>query len=176
LLSRPSLTVVSVSSDSGEIVHKPGYSATLAHTPSSDAGHPIRFEHLTVEHGLSQSTVTSILQDPKGFVWFATWEGLDKFDGYEFTVFRHDPDNAHSLSDNFIWTLFEEPVGVLWVGTENGLNRFDRDNERFVRFQHDPDDVDSMRHNSVRQILDFSGTLWVATAGGGLNRTDRETG
>ncbi|MFT4929437.1 MAG: hypothetical protein ACI8WB_005570, partial [Phenylobacterium sp.] len=84
-----------------------------------------RFDRLSVEHGLSQSSVLSIVQDRKGFLWFATQDGLNRYDGYSFKVFRHNPDDAHSISGNSINTLTIDSAGVLWIGTlGGGLNRY----------------------------------------------------
>ena len=90
-------------------------------------GQQIRFEKMSIEQGLSQSSVYSIYQDSRGFLWFGTEDGLNKFDGYNFTVYRHNPDDPLSLSDNTILSIFEDKSGELWVGTYGrGLNRFDR--------------------------------------------------
>jgi ligand-binding sensor domain-containing protein/signal transduction histidine kinase len=94
-----------------------------------------QFEHLSLEHGLSQTTVKCILQDRKGYLWFGTSDGLNKYDGYNFTIYRHNALDAHSLSDDNICAIAEDKSGALWVGTtRGGLNRFDRAGERFVRY------------------------------------------
>ena len=74
-------------------------------------------------------------------MWFGTMDGLNKYDGYKFTVYRHDPDNPNSLSSNVIWALHKDHDGLLWIGTTSGggLNKFDPDNERFVHYQHYPE-------------------------------------
>jgi ligand-binding sensor domain-containing protein/signal transduction histidine kinase len=144
--------------------------------PPDLPGQQIKFERISVEHGLSQSSISSILQDSKGFLWFGTEDGLNKFDGYEFTVFRHDPDDLSSLSDNSVLSIYEDVDGVLWVGTYGrGLNRFDRNQENFIRYQHNPSDPKSLVNNSVSAIAnDSQGTLWVGTWDG-LDRYDFET-
>jgi len=94
-----------------------------------------QFEHLSLEHGLSQTTVKCILQDRKGYLWFGTSDGLNKYDGYNFTIYRHNSLDAHSLSDDNICAIAEDKSGALWVGTtRGGLNRFDRAGEHFVRY------------------------------------------
>jgi signal transduction histidine kinase/ligand-binding sensor domain-containing protein/CheY-like chemotaxis protein len=137
----------------------------------------ISFQHLTIGQGLSQSSVFSILQDTQGFMWFGTEDGLNKYNGYEFKVFRYDAQDPASLSDNFIRTMIEDREGALWVGTANGgLNKFDRKTERFTRYQHDPANPQSLSINNVRAIYeDRAGAIWIGTRGGGLNRFDRET-
>ncbi|RCR70339.1 hybrid sensor histidine kinase/response regulator [Larkinella punicea] len=135
---------------------------------------PIRFKHLTTNEGLSQNNVTCILQDKRGFMWFGTQDGLNRFDGYTFTVYRNDPKKANSLSHNFIRALYEDHKGRLWVGTEDGgLNLFNRETDNFVSFQRTADKLNSLSHNQVISIAeDRQGMLWVGTYGGGLNRFD----
>jgi len=136
----------------------------------------IKFEHLTVADGLSQSVVLCILQDSQGFMWFGTEDGLNKYDGYKFTVYKHDPDNSNSLADNYVWSIHEDESGTLWIGTSNGLDKFDLAHETFVHYQHDENDPNSLSHNEVRAIEeDHTGTLWIGTYGGGLNKFDRQT-
>ncbi len=134
---------------------------------------PLKFEHLSVEHGLSNSEITSILQDSKGVLWFGTMLGLNRYDGYSFTVYKHDPDDPNSLISNFILSaaLCEDRSGVLWVGTSEGLNRFDREKETFARYQHNPDNPNSLSNNAVMALCeDRDGVLWIGTVGGGLNK------
>jgi len=134
----------------------------------------IKFNHLSIKDGLSESTVYSILQDHKGFLWIGTGDGLNKYDGYRFTVYRHEPQNIHSLSDSEIFALYEDSNGVLWIGTGNGLNQFDRKQDKFVRHLPDPQNPNSLSHQVVFSIYeDHSNQLWVGTKGGGLNQFDR---
>ena len=137
-----------------------------------------RFEHLTVEDGLSQVTVYANLQDHQGFMWFGTQDGLNRYDGYTFKVFRHDPQIPGSISDNYIKTLYQDSKGRLWIGTRGGgLNRFDADTEHFIYFKHNTSDPHSLSHNEVNAIFeDDKGILWVGTHGGGLNRFDETSG
>ncbi|MFC1921893.1 two-component regulator propeller domain-containing protein [Chloroflexota bacterium] len=139
-------------------------------------GQQIRFEKISIEDGLSQSSVYSIYQDSTGFLWFGTEDGLNKFDGYNFTVYRHDPDDPLSLSDNSILSIFEDGSGELWIGTYGrGLNRFDREKEQFKRFRHNPDNPNSLINDNVNVInVDSSGRLWVGTMDG-LDRYDSES-
>jgi len=97
-------------------------------------GQSYSFRHLQVENGLSNNAVICSLQDRRGFLWFGTKDGLDRFDGYSFKVFRNDPDDSTSIGSNFIHALYETPEGVIWVGTEKGLYRFDASTERFSLF------------------------------------------
>ena len=94
----------------------------------------IRFSNLSIDDGLSQNTVFSICQDAEGYIWFATLEGLNRFDGNSFTVFLHDENEPGSLPDNIIHILFLDSQGVLWIGTESSLVRWNRRMERFDNF------------------------------------------
>ncbi|MCG3156451.1 MAG: Sensor histidine kinase RcsC [bacterium] len=134
----------------------------------------IKFERLGLEQGLSQQSVIRILQDHQGFMWFGTPDGLNKYDGNGFVIYKTDVSDSTSLSSSGIGPLYEDHTGTLWIGTGNGLNRFDRDKEQFTRFVHDPNDPYSLSNNVILPIYeDRSGTLWIATAGG-LNRFNRD--
>lgn len=139
-------------------------------------GQQVRFEKISIEQGLSQSSVTSIIQDSKGFIWFGTEDGLNKFDGYKFTIYRHDPVDPRSLSDNYVSFLYEDQSQVLWVGTNGrGLNRFDRDTEQFIHYQNDPSDPNSLIDDYINTINDdLDGNLWIGTRNG-LDRLDQDS-
>jgi len=131
-----------------------------------------KFEHLTSEQGLSNTRIVSILQDSQGFMWFGTQDGLNRYDGNEFRVFRHEPGNEKSLSANFVNVIFEDSDGILWLGLRGGLNRYDPKTESFIHYRHDPDDLDSLSNDIVFAISeDKDGNLWVGTAEG-LDRFD----
>ena len=136
----------------------------------------IEFEHISIEHGLSHVAVYSILQDRQGFIWFATLDGLNRYDGYDFQVYRSDPEDTNSLTDNEISVIYEDRAGDLWIGTWNsGLNKFIREKEQFIRYKHDPDNPNTLSGNSVRSIYDDRFvSLWIGTWGGGLCKFDRE--
>jgi ligand-binding sensor domain-containing protein len=136
----------------------------------------LTFEQLSIEQGLSQSIVYCILQDRKGFLWFGTEDGLNKFDGYNFTILRHDPHQPNSLSYNEIRAMHEDSSGVLWIGTFfGGLNKYDPATERFTNYRNIPGNPQSLSHNNVRAIYeDQSGILWIGTDDG-LNQFDRTT-
>jgi signal transduction histidine kinase/ligand-binding sensor domain-containing protein len=137
----------------------------------------IRFKHISIAQGLSQSTVYCIRQDSKGFMWFGTQEGLNRYDGYKFKQYKHDPTDAKTISDNYVWTLYEDKNGVLWIGTFFGLNRFDRERETFTHYKQNKDAPSGLSHNDVRVIYeDHDEDLWIGTGGGGLNKLDRKTG
>jgi ligand-binding sensor domain-containing protein/serine phosphatase RsbU (regulator of sigma subunit) len=138
------------------------------------------FDHLTVKQGLSQSSVMCILQDRHGFMWFGTQDGLNRFDGYEIKVFRHDPADTKSVSDNFIVLIAEDREGTLWIGTLNTpdvLNRYDPLQETFTQVPKDSVDLSSAVKNAAfTSYLDPSGVLWSGKIRGGLTRLDKKTG
>jgi ligand-binding sensor domain-containing protein len=127
----------------------------------------LKFENISIESGLSQSWVWCILQDKKGFMWFGTKDGLNKYDGYKFTVYKHDPGNPNSLSNNIVTALYQDRSGVPWIATEGGgLNRFDRETENFKSFRHIPNNDLSISGNSITSIFeDNSGAFWRTNPG-----------
>ncbi len=130
----------------------------------------LRFKRLSVNHGLSQSQVSAMLQDRHGYLWFGTHDGLNRYDGYGFAVLKHDPDDPNSLGHNHITTIYEDRSGVLWIGTVEGLNRYDPDTGEFRRYVHSMDDSASLSHNHVTAVYEEqSGVLWICTLNG-LNR------
>lgn len=138
---------------------------------------PMYFEQVSMEQGLSQVSINSILQDSTGFLWFATLDGLNRYDGYTFKVFKPQADDPNSISSNRILCLYLDSYGKIWVGTlGGGLNEYNPLTETFTRYMHDPDDENSISNNDVYGIVeDDDGLLWIATYGGGLNSFDRNT-
>ncbi len=135
----------------------------------------IKFERITIEQGLSQNTVYAIIQDSKGFLWFGTEDGLNRYDGYIFKVYKNNPDDPSTLSNNRIQAIYEDKSGVIWIGTNSGgLNRFNREKQTFKHYKHSPSDLCSLSNNIVWSIYeDQSGVLWIGTDNG-LNQFDRE--
>lgn len=136
----------------------------------------LRFISLSTEDGLSNNTVTCILQDSQGFMWFGTEDGLNRYDGYSFTIYRHNPIEANGLINNNISCLIQDENGTIWIGTKGGgLNRYDPTTDLFSFFLHDPDDSSSLCSNEILSMYeDRSGQLWIGTDGGGISRYDRE--
>jgi len=154
---------------------EPGATPTAsppATTLGSKSPTQLRFERISLEQGLSQSTVFSMLQDSQGFMWFGTENGLNKYDGYNFTVYKHDPDDPNSLGGNWIQTLLEDGSGMLWIGTsDGGLDRYDRKLDQFTHYRNDPNDPSSLSNDEITAIYqDRDGDLWIGTGGGGLDR------
>src|SRR6188474_2951080 len=108
-----------------------------------------KYETLTTSDGLSQGYIYDILQDRDGFMWFATKDGLNRYDGYTFKVYTHDSYDPHSISNNTIYHLLEDSQGRIWVATDNGLNLYDRSHDNFLRILHDPKDRNSLSGNKI---------------------------
>ncbi len=142
-----------------------------------DAGaQQLRFGHLNRSDGLIHSSVSSIVQDSRGFLWFGTKNGLTRYDGYSFVVYQNDPFDANSVSHNLIQTLYMDAQDVLWIGTYRGLNRFDTKTKQFIRYAHDPRTPGSLSNDVVTAIRrDRKGRLWVGTLDG-LNVLDEGSG
>jgi len=137
----------------------------------------LKFGHLDINAGLSQNNVLSILQDHKGFMWFGTRDGLNKYDGYTFTLYRNDPANQNSISNNFINDMLEDSAGNIWLATwGGGLDKFDTEKNRFVHFRHDEKNAGSISADLVTTLAkDHEGNIWAGTETSGLNMYDQKT-
>ena len=136
----------------------------------------IHFTHLSVKDGLSQSDVQGIVKDKYGFMWFATQDGLNKYDGYKFHLYKHSPKNPSGLRSNIVNAIYEDRLGNLWVGTTGGgLSLYNRENDSFTHFLEKPNDQSSISNNSVTCMYeDKLGNFWVGTYWN-LNLFDRNT-
>jgi signal transduction histidine kinase/ligand-binding sensor domain-containing protein/DNA-binding response OmpR family regulator len=124
------------------------------------------FERVTTKDGLSQSTVNYIIQDRKGFMWFATYGGLNRYDGYTFKVYSNIPGNKNSLSNNGITFLFEDRDGYIWIvnGFNAGLDKLDPVTDSFTNYKNAPHDSASISSNEVYSVMqDKLGNIWVCT-------------
>jgi ligand-binding sensor domain-containing protein/signal transduction histidine kinase/AraC-like DNA-binding protein len=127
------------------------------------------FDHLTVEEGLSQSSVYAITQDAEGFVWLGTRDGLNRYDSRKLTVYRYQADNDKSLSDNTINSLLSDSEGTLWIGTRHGLNKYQPRSDDFIRLYPEPEDKNKphLSNNVITCLLeDQHKNLWVGTRQG----------
>ncbi len=136
--------------------------------PEWVATQDIHFEHITIDDGLSQNSINCMLQDNKGFLWFGTQDGLNRYDGIKFKIIKNDPNDINSLSSNCITALHQDSAGILWIGTfGGGLNRFDVINEKFTRFLNEHNDPNSLIDNTVNAIMtDQLDYLWIGTRNG----------
>ena len=134
------------------------------------SGNPVVFTTPPSSNPLSSENVEAITRDARGFLWIGTTDGLNRYDGYEFVSYYHQPDDPASLPDHFVQDLLTHPDGSLWVGTLGGLARYDEAMDRFVSYQVDPEDWRSLSNDSVGALLvDRAERLWVGTFWG-LNR------
>jgi ligand-binding sensor domain-containing protein/signal transduction histidine kinase len=136
----------------------------------------LRFDHINIEEGLSQSSVQAILQDSRGFLWFGTQDGLNRYDGYTFKIYKPDPDVLNSLSDRWITSILEDKEGYIWIATrQGGLNRYDPKTEDFFHYLHNDQNPRSLSSNNVNLLyLDRNDNLWAGTTNG-LDLFDRKT-
>ncbi|MFD3407956.1 two-component regulator propeller domain-containing protein [Aquirufa sp. HETE-83D] len=125
-----------------------------------------RYERLSTASGLSQSSVYKIIQDKKGFLWFATGDGLNRYDGHNFKIYRNDPSDPTTLSGSEIFTVAEDDLGNLWVGTRNsGLNKIELATGKITRFTKGPTGQD-LSNSSIPSILNLGrGKVGVAVLG-----------
>jgi signal transduction histidine kinase/ligand-binding sensor domain-containing protein len=133
----------------------------------------MRFRRFSTEDGLSQTHINAILQDDQGFMWFASMYGLNRYDGYKFKVFKHEPGNPNSLSGVHNYSLFKDHSGMLWVGCEEFLDKFDPVTETARHYRVGSRDGETFPVTHISQ--DHSGMLWLATSGG-LYRFNPSTG
>jgi ligand-binding sensor domain-containing protein len=133
----------------------------------------IRFEQVVRDTGPSHNTINTIAQDRQGFLWFGTLDGLNRYDGYEFTVYRHDDTDTTSLVDSNVWRILEDRAGRLWVGTNSGLDRFDRASEGFIHYPLEKVQPGAESPYILALHEDRTGTVWAGTDSG-LYRYDPE--
>lgn len=138
----------------------------------------LEFTRLSTGDGLSHGVVYGVCQDSRGFLWFATENGLSRFDGYSFVALHHDPDNPSSPSDNNIGTVAADRNGHIWFGTwGGGVNRFDPEAGTFEHFRHAPEAPGSLSDDRIQTVyFDAEGELWLGTFSGGLEHYDRSSG
>lgn len=124
------------------------------------------FKTLTNADGLSQSSITTIIQDNLGQMWIGTRDGLNKYDGNNFTIYRNEVNNPASISNNDILALEEDSNGNIWVGTFNGVNKYDPKSNVFKRYFHKQNDA-SLNSSNVFVIKELSnGDIWIGTSNG----------
>ena len=153
-----------------------GVLVTIVACPLAHAQDAV-FRHLSVEQGLSHGAVRAIIQDQQGFMWFATEDGLNRYDGVGVTVFRHEPGNPNSLSSSNFGKLISDRSGIMWYGTwGGGLNRYDPTTGEFTHFRSEPMDSTTLSQDRTEVLLeDRYGAIWVGTPDRGLNWFHQDT-
>ena len=128
----------------------------------------VRFEHITTEEGLSENVINCIFQDSRGFMWIGTDDGLNRFDGYNFEIFRSDGDREGAINSNIIYDIAEDSRGDLWIGTTGwGINHFDPITEKFSEYRASPSDPNSLIHDHIMSLyVDTRDRVWVGTFDG----------
>lgn len=135
----------------------------------------LTFHRLTTADGLSQTRVDAIVQDDLGFIWFGTQYGVNRYDGYKFKLFVHEPGNEKSAAGTYVFALFKDRLGSIWIGWNTGLDRLDPRTETFTHYQVEPTGGSQQANAVVHISQDHQGMLWIAT-GSGLHRLDPARG
>ncbi len=152
------------------------WAAGMATAWSAAPPRTLRFEQLSVEHGLAQESVLAIVQDRQGFIWLGTQAGLTRFDGYRTIVYKSAVADPHSLVDNWVRVLHMDTAGRMWVGTDGGLDRYDPLTKTFSHFLPQESSQRGSGNRHVRALADDgAGGLWVASADG-LHHFDAASG
>jgi two-component sensor histidine kinase/ligand-binding sensor domain-containing protein len=139
----------------------------IFHLSLSAYSQKIEFEQFSLKDGLSQSTVNDIFQDSRGFLWFGTDDGLNKYDGYQFVIYRNVPSDSLSISDNSIKSITEDNEGNIWIATNLGLNKFDQKSNQFIHFFYKYQNPFSISGNKINAVyFDKFDNLWVGTENG----------
>jgi signal transduction histidine kinase/ligand-binding sensor domain-containing protein/DNA-binding response OmpR family regulator len=148
----------------------------LCAVPGFAQNQSLKFEHISTAEGISQININCIIQDSHGFMWVGTRNGLNRYDGYKFIIYRYDSMNDNTVSNNMITDVVEAKDGNIWIATQSGLNMYERKTGRFIRYMHDDHNPNSIANNIINKLaFDSEGKLWVATQNGGLECMDLKT-
>ena len=127
------------------------------HSAFSETPEQITFSYISINEGLSQSTVFSIDQDKRGNMWFATYDGVNKYDGYAFTVYQHNEDDPNSIANDISRIVKTDSQGRVWIGTRDGLSRYDEEKDIFQNFFYEKNgkhlQVNGIEEISPEQLL-----------------------
>lgn len=145
---------------------------TSTNTPSSKT---LKVEARNIQNGLSQSTVNDVLEDRDGFVWIATDDGLNRYDGQKFTIYKHIRSDSTTIPDNEIKKLYEDSTGKIWIGTVSGLCMYDKNTNQFKTYRSHPEKPNTLVHNYITAIKEDGNFLWIGTQKG-LSKFDTQKG
>lgn len=130
-------------------------------------------KRLAPDDGLSGNHIPAIVQDARGFMWFGLENGLNRYDGYEMMIDKHDVDDPTSLPNDGVNTLHVDSTDVLWAGTIRGLSRFDDASETFRSYWQTPGDLGDLSHQRIRSITeDSAGALWIGSMAASVSKLD----
>jgi len=130
----------------------------------SAQGTNIKFKHISIKDGLSQSTINCITQDELGFMWFGTQDGLNKFDGYEFNVFKHDIDDANSIASSYVNCFFHNENGKMWVGTNSGISIYQHDLNTFLNLDEHYPQLLQLKDKQIKTLtIDADSNIWIGS-------------
>ncbi|HAN18443.1 MAG: hypothetical protein A2X13_06510 [Bacteroidetes bacterium GWC2_33_15] len=136
----------------------------------------INVELFTIENGLSQTSVLCLSQDSKGFIWIGTQDGLNKYDGYSFKIFKNEPHDTTSITNNYIHCITEDSRGNIWVGTNYGLNKLDINTNTFVHYLAEDSNPEKLKENEIYSVIeDSKGLIWIKSINY-LSRLNPKTG
>lgn len=136
----------------------------------------IVFEHYSIDKGMYETNVTSVIQDKTGFLWFGTWSGIEKYDGYNFTAYKNDPDDTNSVDKAFVNTLYKDSEENIWIGTWwQGLDKFNYTTGIFTHYKLRPHDQKIRQNERILAICEDGNMLWIGTRNG-LYKFDKNTG
>ena len=130
------------------------------------------FKNITIEDGLSQSTVETIYQDSKGYIWIGTNDGLDRYNGYEFKHYKHDKYDKNSIANNYIVDIIEDKNGYIWVSTIGGLSRINPDKDEIKNY-YSKEDRGNLSNSNLWQLLCTKDNRLIASTIDGLNVYDK---
>ena len=131
------------------------------------------FKNITIEDGLSQSTVETIYQDSKGYIWIGTNDGLDRYNGYEFKHYKHDKYDKNSIANNYIVDIIEDKNGYIWVSTIGGLSRINPDKDEIKNY-YSKEDRGNLSNSNLWQLLCTKDNRLIASTIDGLNVYDED--
>lgn len=131
------------------------------------------FKNITIEDGLSQSTVETIYQDSKGYIWIGTNDGLDRYNGYEFKHYKHDKYDKNSIANNYIVDIIEDKNGYIWVSTIAGLSRINTDKDEIKNY-YSEEDIGNLSNSNIWQILCTRDNRLIVSTVDGLNVYDKD--
>ena len=136
-----------------------------------------KFEQISVQNGLTNATISGIVQDSKGFLWVATRNGLNRYDGKSIKIYQYEENNPNSLRENYLNRIFIDDRDVLWIASQNGMTRFDIKEEKFIYYTNEVGNIDSIYKGVPNYIYrDSTGLVWVGNSENGVQIFDETTG